>query len=171
LEKASVDQETHTFTKGFLHATAEQETVSMWKLSLRCLGLVMMVCCLQISDSAAFTPSPLRHNPQCTLRMMTVPLMDAVPPAASVFQVSPSSSLLNVYASSQRQMPPTLDTGIRSYLQQPSSLTVSLQERKIPTKEEIDQKKLTFNVIFWGGGIVAPFLATIFYFGFRFWEK
>ena len=48
---------------------------------------------------------------------------------------------------------------------------LSLQERKIPTKEEIDQKKFNFNVIFWGGGFVAPFIATVFYFGFRFWEK
>ena len=24
---------------------------------------------------------------------------------------------------------------------------------------------------FWGGGFVAPFLATFYYFGFKFWEK
>lgn len=104
--------------------------------------------------------------------MMAVPPMDVVPPAASVLEVSPaSSSMVHVYASSQRQDLVPLDTGIRSYLQQQPSITVALQERKIPTKEEIDQKKLTFNLIFWGGGFVAPFLATIFYFGFRFWEK
>jgi hypothetical protein len=84
-----------------------------------------------------------------------------------------------LYSQQQQQAP--LTSGIRSYLEgtnpitmdagSSSSLTVALQERKIPTKEEIDQKKLTFNVIFWGGGFVAPFIATVFYFGFRFWEK
>lgn len=63
-----------------------------------------------------------------------------------------------------------LQQGVTSYVTS-SSTTVSLQERKIPTKEEIEAKKRNFNVIFWGGGFVAPFLATIFYFGFRFWEK
>jgi hypothetical protein len=58
--------------------------------------------------------------------------------------------------------------GILNYM---TSTTVALQERKIPTAEEVQQKKNTFNLIFWGGGFVAPFLATIFYFGFRFWEK
>jgi hypothetical protein len=61
-----------------------------------------------------------------------------------------------------------LQRGIESYT---GSLTVSLQERKIPTQEEIATKKRNFNLWFWGGGFVAPFLATIFYFGFKFWEK
>jgi hypothetical protein len=52
-----------------------------------------------------------------------------------------------------------------------STMTVALKDRVIPTQEEIDAKKFNFNLIFWGGGIVAPFLATIFYFGARFWEK
>lgn len=101
--------------------------------------------------------------------MMTVPIMDVPSLPTSVLEAS-SSSYVNVYSSSERQTA-AVDTGIRSYLHQQPSMTVSLQERKIPTKEEIDQKKLTFNLIFWGGGFVAPFLATIFYFGFRFWEK
>lgn len=52
-----------------------------------------------------------------------------------------------------------------------ASLIVAVQEYKTPTAEELAQKKMTFNMIFWGGGFVAPFLATIFYFGFRFWER
>jgi len=52
-----------------------------------------------------------------------------------------------------------------------STMMISVQEYKKPTKEEIDAKKRNFNLIFWGGGFVAPFLATIFYFGFRFWER
>ena len=64
-----------------------------------------------------------------------------------------------------------LSTRIDSSSSSSTSMMLSLQERKIPTQEEIDQKKLTFNVIFWGGGFVAPFIATVFYFGFKFWEK
>jgi hypothetical protein len=52
-----------------------------------------------------------------------------------------------------------------------TTLTVSLQEKKIPTAEEIAAKKRNFNLVFWGGGIVAPFIATIYFFGFKFWEK
>lgn len=52
-----------------------------------------------------------------------------------------------------------------------TSTLVAIQEYKTPTKEELAQKKRNFNLIFWGGGFVAPFLATVFYFGFKFWEK
>lgn len=97
--------------------------------------------------------------------------------------IATSTTMNTNHVMLQDQHPSVLDNGIRSYYntmeqhqQSTSSVTtstqlVSLQERKIPTKEEIDQKKLTFNLIFWGGGFVAPFIATVFYFGFRFWEK
>jgi len=52
-----------------------------------------------------------------------------------------------------------------------SSTSVSVQEYKKPTQEEIEAKKRNFNFWFWGGGFVAPFLATFYYFGFKFWEK
>lgn len=52
-----------------------------------------------------------------------------------------------------------------------TSNVVALQERKIPTPEEIAAKKRNFNLWFWGGGFVAPFLATFYYFGLKFWEK
>jgi hypothetical protein len=141
----------------------------MLTLLHRCLLLIGIAVGFRITSTAAFAPTA-RHDIRNALRMMTVPLMDVVPPAASAFD-GPSSSLVKAYSSPQRQGPAILDNGIRSYLKEQPSIVVSLQERKIPTKEEIDQKKLTFNLIFWGGGFVAPFLATIFYFGFRFWEK
>ena len=47
----------------------------------------------------------------------------------------------------------------------------SLSARPKPTKEEIDQKNKNLALWFWGGGFVAPFLATFYYFGFKFWEK
>lgn len=52
-----------------------------------------------------------------------------------------------------------------------SSMTLSLQERVAPTPEEVAAKKRNFNVLFWGGGIIAPFIATVFYFGPKFWTK
>lgn len=47
----------------------------------------------------------------------------------------------------------------------------SLSAKPKPTAEEIQKKKDNFNFWFWGGGFVAPFLATFYYFGFKFWEK
>jgi hypothetical protein len=53
-----------------------------------------------------------------------------------------------------------------------SSNVVSLKERPPPpTAEEIEAKKRNFNLWFWGGGFVAPFLATFYYFGLKFWER
>jgi hypothetical protein len=52
-----------------------------------------------------------------------------------------------------------------------STQLLSLQERRPPTQEEIEAKKRNFNMWFWGGGFVAPFLATFYYFGFKFWER
>ena len=77
----------------------------------------------------------------------------------------------------QQQLPAAavrspLQEGVQNYLtSSSSSQLLSLQERHVPTAEEIAAKKLNFNILFWGGGFVAPFLATVFYFGFRFWEK
>eukprot|EP00580_Thalassiosira_gravida_P003880 CAMPEP_0201599420 /NCGR_PEP_ID=MMETSP0492-20130828/877_1 /ASSEMBLY_ACC=CAM_ASM_000837 /TAXON_ID=420259 /ORGANISM="Thalassiosira gravida, Strain GMp14c1" /LENGTH=103 /DNA_ID=CAMNT_0048061987 /DNA_START=201 /DNA_END=512 /DNA_ORIENTATION=- len=53
-----------------------------------------------------------------------------------------------------------------------STNVVSLKDRPPPpTAEEIAAKKLNFNLWFWGGGFVAPFLATFYYFGLKFWER
>jgi len=42
---------------------------------------------------------------------------------------------------------------------------------KPPTEKEIAAKKRNFNLWFWGGGIVAPFIATVYCFGLKFWER
>mmetsp|Transcript_19466 Transcript_19466/g.41636 ORF Transcript_19466/g.41636 Transcript_19466/m.41636 type:complete len:138 (-) Transcript_19466:324-737(-) len=53
-----------------------------------------------------------------------------------------------------------------------STNVLSLKDRPPPpTAEEIAAKKRTFNLWFWGGGFVAPFLATFYYFGLKFWER
>jgi len=65
-------------------------------------------------------------------------------------------------------------TSFNDYVSLPldsSSTVVSLEERVPPTPEQIAAKKRNFNFWFWGGGIVAPFIATVYYFGLRFWER
>ncbi|GMH59452.1 hypothetical protein TrVE_jg5455 [Triparma verrucosa] len=52
-----------------------------------------------------------------------------------------------------------------------SILTSDALVRPKPTAEEIAAKKRNFNIILWGGGFVAPFLATFYYFGLKFWER
>jgi hypothetical protein len=79
----------------------------------------------------------------------------------------------------QGQPESALQVGIRNYAAAswnagPSSSTMvlSLKDRPPPpTAEELAAKKRNFNLWFWGGGFVAPFLATFYYFGFKFWEK
>lgn len=127
---------------------------------------------LLVVPNNAFAPSGRRST--STARKMAV-VVD-MPPSVAV--VAPAFSLV------QQQAAP-LEDGIHAYVAKAASgvaaesgggiptptMLLSLQDRKIPTADEIAQKKLTFNVIFWGGGIVAPFIATVFYFGFKFWEK
>ena len=86
----------------------------------------------------------------------------ATPPPVQHFQQIPQSPF--------NQHPSPLTLGIKEF-NTGSSQVLSLQERRPPTKEEIEEKKRNFNFWFWGGGIVAPFLATFYYFGFKFWER
>jgi len=45
------------------------------------------------------------------------------------------------------------------------------EDSRKKSKEQLADEKKTFAWYFWGGGFVAPFLATFYYFGFKFWEK
>mmetsp|Transcript_7505 Transcript_7505/g.18396 ORF Transcript_7505/g.18396 Transcript_7505/m.18396 type:complete len:119 (-) Transcript_7505:2463-2819(-) len=91
----------------------------------------------------------------------------AVPPAVLVTQ--------NAIQQQVQQTSP-LQNGVHNYLassfEESTSMTLSLKERPPPpTAEELAAKKRNFNLWFWGGGFVAPFLATFYYFGFKFWER
>jgi hypothetical protein len=96
-----------------------------------------------------------------------------VPPPVVTME-SPLTQVSNVPALAQQSQNPV---SFNSYISNDSlmnygtSNVVALQERKIPTPEEIAAKKRNFNLWFWGGGFVAPFLATFYYFGLKFWEK
>lgn len=89
--------------------------------------------------------------------------MDQAPPASVAF-TTPSTSSLSDVAS-----PVTM--GVNNFLESSSSNMVAIQEYRKPTPEELAAKKRNFNLWFWGGGFVAPFIATVFYFGPKFWTK
>ena len=95
----------------------------------------------------------------------------------SAFTKSPSNLLMDesvrAYTTRGVAVVDTVTSPLSSSSASISSSTslLSLQEIKKVTKEELEQKKMTFNIIFWGGGVIAPFIATVFYFGFKFWEK
>eukprot|EP00578_Thalassiosira_sp_NH16_P012398 CAMPEP_0181124032 /NCGR_PEP_ID=MMETSP1071-20121207/26245_1 /TAXON_ID=35127 /ORGANISM="Thalassiosira sp., Strain NH16" /LENGTH=139 /DNA_ID=CAMNT_0023209271 /DNA_START=113 /DNA_END=532 /DNA_ORIENTATION=+ len=106
---------------------------------------------------------------------LSVAVMDSPQPAASSSAIAPVSfdQQASITTSS------ALNDGIGRFIaEEPSSAimtstnVLSLKERPPPpTAEEIAAKKATFNLWFWGGGFVAPFLATFYYFGFKFWER
>jgi hypothetical protein len=156
---------THSLNAGFVACEQPQKllrstTVAMYRDSYQLLWLLSA-----LALSSAFAPL---HRHRCR-RSLQMAVAVEIPPAV----VANAPTVLDLQSESR------LTSGIRSYAASLPSYSVdnaptvllSLQDRKIPTQEEIDQKKLTFNLIFWGGGFVAPFAATIFYFGFKFWEK
>lgn len=109
----------------------------------------------------AFAPAANRRHAASSLSMA---LMSPPPPPVS-------HAIMDTTATVTTSSNP-LSQGIDSFMKDsPSSQLVALQERKIPTKEELAAKKRNFNLWLWGGGFVAPFLATFYYFGFKFWEK
>jgi len=97
------------------------------------------------------------------------------PPPPTIFVPQTTLSQVQIQTS-----PSALTDGIKSWtsetslapIQFGSSELLSLKERPPPpTAEELAEKKKNFNFWFWGGGFVAPFLATFYYFGFKFWER
>ena len=131
------------------------------------LSLLSMVAC------ASSFVSPLGRRSATSLPMA---LMDAPPPPTTAASSAVAHISFGQRASATSS---SLSDGIGRYMLQepPSSImtsttVLSLKERPPPpTAEELAAKKATFNLWFWGGGFVAPFLATFYYFGFKFWER
>ena len=122
--------------------------------------LFLTICLTMATPISSFiTPSPAHCTSSLKVALDT-PI---------IITESPSSTIISTSTS--------LSEGISSYLSDESTImsssqVVSLKERPPPpTAEEIAAKKRTFNLWFWGGGFVAPFLATFYYFGFKFWER
>jgi hypothetical protein len=95
----------------------------------------------------------------------------AVQPQVPAVQLDTPSVAQTKTVNTQMVQQQIIPTSFNSYLESSSNL-VSLKDRPPPpTAEEIAAKKANFNLWFWGGGFVAPFLATIYYFGFQFWKR
>ena len=133
-----------------------------------------------LSVTAAFTTTTSTSNPK--KRNALVPLKAAVGPATAT---APAVSVIvhtneigisqrigngNVLSNGAAEWLNTVSNDDNEGVVGSSSFSVSLEERKPPTKEEIEAKKRNFSFWLWGGGFVAPFLATFYYFGFKFWR-
>jgi hypothetical protein len=113
---------------------------------------------LAVASTMAFVPAANRR-PGVSLSMALVS-----PPPPPVNHVVMDTTAATTTSSALTQ-------GINKFMSESPSQLLALQERKVPTAEEIAAKKRNFAWWFWGGGFVAPFLATFYYFGFKFWEK
>jgi len=109
-----------------------------------------------LMNSFAFVVQPNVH-------VVTPPVTIATPQVTNIIDNSNIAALSN-------SRPTSFNDYISSSIDS-SSTQVSLVERKPPTPEEIAAKKRNFNLWFWGGGIVAPFLSTVYYFGLKFWQR
>ncbi|KAL9181260.1 hypothetical protein ACHAXT_010065 [Thalassiosira profunda] len=114
--------------------------------------------------SAFVAPAARGRTSLSPLAAMDVPPAVAAPASFEASTVASSSSMQNGIAAFLADEP---SPAVLS-----STEVLSLKDRPPPpTPEEIAAKKATFNLWFWGGGFVAPFLATFYYFGFKFWER
>ena len=109
----------------------------------------------------AFVPAANRR--QGVSLSMAIVSPPPPPPSVNHVMIDPTADTTAATSS--------LTQGIDKFMSESPSQMLALQERKIPTAEEIAAKKRNFNLWLWGGGFVAPFLATFYYFGFKFWEK
>ena len=138
-------------------------------------SLVLVACTMMVlilSSVSAFAPGSVASRRPSFL--------SAIAPMPMPAPVSPTlmTQLVSTSVAAPTSMMRHVDLGIENYLSTnpstssaTSSMTLSLQERVAPTAEEVAAKKFKFNVLFWGGGIIAPFIATVFYFGPKFWLK
>ncbi|KAG7343310.1 hypothetical protein IV203_021255 [Nitzschia inconspicua] len=136
----------------------------------------VVVSLFLVSLVVSFAPSTRAFNGRMTSRSKTqsTTSFSAIP--VDIAHVEMTTQLA---VPTMQQQQSALTDGVRNYVNnlpskfgETSSMTVSLKDRPPPpTKEELAAKKRNFNLWFWGGGFVAPFLATFYYFGFKFWEK
>jgi len=129
------------------------------------LTIFSFLALLAVTAAFTTTTSTCKRN-------VFVPLKAAVGPATAVVSHTNDVGIRgneNVLSNGAAEWLNTVSKDDESVVGS-SSFSVSLEERKPPTKEEIEAKKRNFNFWFWGGGFVAPFLATFYYFGLKFWR-
>ena len=116
--------------------------------------------------ASAFVVQPRVNRHGISLSMIMPDAPAALDQAPVVSQNIQSTNYL------EQQKTSSFNQYLTSDALESSSSMVSLKERPPPpTAEEIAAKKANFNFWFWGGGFVAPFLATFYYFGLKFWER
>lgn len=148
-------------------------------------GIILLVSLVTLAPAWAFVVAPkcarpVGANPKQQQRVMMAPtpVLDHPTFQAQAVVETKTPKASEYYSLrpflSDRDLHRRLDTPARD--ERALSLTttshvLALQERRVPTAEEVAAKKLTFNLWLWGGGFLAPLLATIFYFGPKFWTK
>ena len=125
--------------------------------------LLLALLALSASVSSFVSPTGASRSKSIQLAMM-----DQAPVVVeSATEISPVSYNSAMNDGIGRFIMSSQDSSIMT-----STELLSLKDRPPPpTAEEIAAKKRTFNLWFWGGGFVAPFLATFYYFGLKFWER
>lgn len=128
----------------------------------------IFVLLLSIVSVASFVVQPNVNRGASSLSMI---MPDAPANLDQPSMVSSNNPTMNYLEQQKASSVNQYLTSTSSILDSSSNM-LSLKERPPPpTAEEIAAKKRNFNFWFWGGGFVAPFLATFYYFGLRFWER
>lgn len=146
---------------------------------MKVLGPVVNILCLLLAatmtNAFQVRPSLRRTSTSTTTSGLAMMVLPPPPQPAAIEQTTLQTATSSWQTTTSTTTTTTiLQQGVHNYLTESSatsSITVALQDIKPVTAEEIAQKKFNFNLWFWGGGFVAPFLATIFYFGPKFWTK
>mmetsp|Transcript_27413 Transcript_27413/g.62492 ORF Transcript_27413/g.62492 Transcript_27413/m.62492 type:complete len:135 (-) Transcript_27413:22-426(-) len=133
-------------------------------MAMSCLHVLVLVCMAVFATS--FVGPSRGPTAKTFLAMYSADVPVTTTAAASTSNYRVTSSMNDGIG---RYL--AIDTDSSSSITSSTSV-LSLKDRPPPpTPEEIAEKKRTFNLWFWGGGFVAPFLATFYYFGLRFWES
>ena len=134
--------------------------------------ILLVLSFLSVAVHVSGFVNPLSRH--CKTSSMSMALMDVPLPASSAV-IAPISFDQQMFTTTSS----SINDGIGRFIaQEPSNAimsstnVLSLKDRPPPpTAEELAAKKVNFNLWFWGGGFVAPFLATFYYFGLKFWER
>lgn len=115
--------------------------------SIRWLSALLLIGAVLVTQ--AFVPASPKASRTGTAAV-ALNMVAQAPPPPMVEILSTTLYSREVMQSSST----TLQQGVDGYLSRSSSVQVALQERKIPTKEEIEAKKRNFNIIFWGTSVL-----------------
>mmetsp|Transcript_7139 Transcript_7139/g.15582 ORF Transcript_7139/g.15582 Transcript_7139/m.15582 type:complete len:148 (-) Transcript_7139:300-743(-) len=141
---------------------------------------VVAIVSTLLAAASGFTVPGRRSRSASSLSMaMTDAPPAAVTTAAPAFSVTSGSLLnsgVNNYLSSSsnviaEESSDDVVARIAAKSQAANEAARVKAEKSKKTAEQIADEKKTFAWYLWGGGFVAPFLATFYYFGFKFWEK